>query len=313
MERLDSVQTATAGFRVIQKHPWVIPIWAAVYLLISVAALGAAMPIILDAISSMFDLVENDVARPDPALVLGIFAKLAPLIALGVLASLVLGAIFGAAVNRSVLRPQEFRFGYLRLGMAELRQLVVSVAFSLLYFVVSLVAIVVIGAIAAFVPDGAALLVVVLCLAALAGALYLAVRFSVAPAQTFDEGRINLVGSWSLTRGSFWPLLGAYCLAIALVLGVSLALSIAGSVIGGLAGGSPEMMMREMIEGDQKVTPEELRKFLSLETFLTLGVVLSVAISSVSQALAMLIFGVTPPTAYQHLASKDIEPASAEN
>jgi hypothetical protein len=44
----------------------------------------------------------------------------------------------------------------------------------------------------------------------------LGVRFSLAPALTFDTHRINLFGSLGLTRRRFWPLFGAYLLAVAL-------------------------------------------------------------------------------------------------
>ena len=42
-------------------------------------------------------------------------------------------------------------------------------------------------------------------------ALY--VRLSLAPLITFGEHHISVFKSWSVTRGSFWPLLGAYLLA----------------------------------------------------------------------------------------------------
>ena len=51
----------------------------------------------------------------------------------------------------------------------------------------------------------------------LAALIYVAVRLSLAPALTFESRRINLLGSWALTRGRFWPLLGAYVLTVALV------------------------------------------------------------------------------------------------
>ena len=47
---------------------------------------------------------------------------------------------------------------------------------------------------------------------------FLSVRFSLAPALTFHTRRVNLFGSWALTRGRFWPIAGTYLLTFALTI-----------------------------------------------------------------------------------------------
>jgi hypothetical protein len=54
-------------------------------------------------------------------------------------------------------------------------------------------------------------------LAAVGLMLMLAVRLSLAPPLTFATGRIDLFGSWALTRGRAGRILGAYALTLALV------------------------------------------------------------------------------------------------
>jgi hypothetical protein len=72
--------------------------------------------------------------------------------------------------------------------------------------------------------------------------IYLGVRLSLASPITFASGRINVFGSWAMTRGRFWPLFGTYLIAFALgfvvtalTLGIAvLAVAILGGGVGAL-------------------------------------------------------------------------------
>ena len=63
---------------------------------------------------------------------------------------------------------------------------------------------------------------ILIILAVVAAFVYPAVRFSVAPAMTFADGRISLFRALPLSRGRFWSMLGAYALALVLMLVVGL-------------------------------------------------------------------------------------------
>ncbi len=70
------------------------------------------------------------------------------------------------------------------------------------------------------------------------GLPFLLVRLSLAPSYTLATGRIDLAGAWRLTRGRFWPMLGAYVLAgvlgaVVLMLGLVVTAALV-AVIGGM-------------------------------------------------------------------------------
>ena len=154
---------------------------------------------------------------------------------------LVGNSILGAAMIRSVLRPDDSEFGFMRFGADEMRQLGLALLTFVVFFGVYIGA-----AFAAFVVGGiiglagkavGVLAIFVLIAAIFGGMLFLAVRLSLAPALTFDSGRVNLFGSWALTRGRFWPLFGVYLLAIVLVIVVYLLFAVVIFALGAVLGG----------------------------------------------------------------------------
>ncbi|MFV4649089.1 hypothetical protein ACNJUT_21090, partial [Mycobacterium tuberculosis] len=78
-------------------------------------------------------------------------------------------------------------------------------------------------------------------------AIWPAVRLSLAEVITFDEKRFSFFDSWSMTRGLFWPMLGAYVLAWLLAVVVTLIAFVAVAVVGlfTLAGVWPRIMAGE--------------------------------------------------------------------
>jgi len=134
--------------------------------------------------------------------------------------------VLGAAMIRAVLRPKDDRLGYLRLSADELRQLGLGVLTVVVFVAVYMAALVAAGLaaglIAAVTGGSSTALVFAMVAVVLVLMTTMAVRLSLAPALTFDTGHINLFGSWPMTRGRFWPLLGTYALALGLVLVVYL-------------------------------------------------------------------------------------------
>lgn len=219
---------ALEGFRIARERPRVLLVWAALNLIVSIV-----MTIVL---VSMFGetLIELEAMSPqgaeDPAQAMALLERLAPLYALMIPAGLLLIAVTSAAVYRIVLRPHDDRFAYLRLGADELRLVGLMLVYLLLAigftFVVTLVAGLLAAGAAMLGGAAGALVGLLIGLGTLAFMVFVIVRFSLAGPMTFAEGRLRIFQSWTLTRGAFWRLLGAYVLALALIVVVLLLLLI---------------------------------------------------------------------------------------
>jgi hypothetical protein len=236
-----AADAAFTGFRVVWERPWAVAIWAAVQFVVNLGVnlfmAASAGPVI-----AKLTALGATEQTPDPAVVLALIRQAAPTYVAILIAGLVLTAVFWAAMNRSVMRPAQARFGYLRLAADELRQL------GLLAALVGLLAgfyatLLLVGSILAVLfslfagQAGIAMALAAVMAALMVGVVYFAVRFSLASALTFATGRNNVLGSWALTRGRFWPLFATYLIAVALsVFVVVLTLAIAMAAVGLMGG-----------------------------------------------------------------------------
>jgi hypothetical protein len=211
---------AFTGFAVVRQHPKALLAWwlyaLAFSLTVSLVLMGLG-----GADLTRFIAISGQ-GTVDPALIMGLMPRLLPAYFSVMVIAVAAQAILSAAMIRAVLRPHDDRFGYLRLGTDELRQLGLLLLTVLVFAAVYIAVVFVVGLLVTLARAGANVLLVVLLLSVVVVILFLAVRLSLAPALTFDHRRINLFGSWTLTRGRFWPLFGAYLLALTLAVVVSL-------------------------------------------------------------------------------------------
>lgn len=224
MATFSPTDAALEGFRITRERPRVLLVWAVANLLISVV-MGLMLIGLFGPTLAEMEAISQQ-GSEDPAEALAMLQKLAPLYTLMIPAGLLVIAVTSAAVYRVVLRPSDSRFGYLRLGRDELRlallmlvYLVLAVGFT---FVVTLVAGLLAAGAGALGGAAGTLLGVLIGLATLGFIVFVAVRLSLAGPMTFAERRLRVFESWSVTRGNFWRLLGAYVLAIVLALIVAL-------------------------------------------------------------------------------------------
>lgn len=193
------------AFRLVRERPLAVGIWCLIY----IAATVASGMFISPAMQPAFSPGASPAATF--ADLRGIFAGMA-MFGLGMM---LLYTFLYAAAQRAVLRPREDAFAYLRIGMDELRLFLLSIILSIGLVAVSLVLLIPFAVLIGMMGAGLGLLAVIplILLAYLffLGALaWLTVRFSLAFPLTLLRGRIVIAESWTLTKGRFWSLFGAY-------------------------------------------------------------------------------------------------------
>lgn len=233
MSSFSAVDAALSGFSLARKRPMLILAWAGLYvaaiLVIGLLALLLAGPSLM----SLSTMTETE----DPAALLAAMGGLWLLLLLFIPAFVLMGAMFLAAVFRSILRPDEKKFAFVALGGDELRLILVSIIYGLLFVaVLGGITGLVFGATLAVSDNLKALVAFILIVAGLCLALWLMVRMSLASVQTFAERRLNVFGTWNLTKGRFWPMFGMWVLVVVFAIIAALATMVL-SYIPLLAGG----------------------------------------------------------------------------
>lgn len=220
-----ATDAAFEGFRVVRRHPMALVFWSLFYILIMAAVFAVMGPNLISFVSAT-ERLEQSGATPSLEDFAPIFQMMGLLFAVMLPLSLMASAMIYAAVSRSVLRPSESAFGYLRLGMDEVRVLAVSIVLALVFMVAMFVVFgivgVVIGMAAAAEAPALWLVVVLLVLAGIALFAWLMVRLSLAIPITMAERRIAIFDSFAVTKGRFWPLLGMALLAAVMSMVVGL-------------------------------------------------------------------------------------------
>ena len=220
---------AFEGFRVVRRRPVALVAWALLYAVLSLASVFAMS----NAIGPMVEWGERaealESAEPTQAEVMAVFQGFGEVmlnLAWLLPVSLIVGAMLMAAVARAVLNPRAGGFGYLRLGMDEVRVFVVTLVLCALLICGWLALGLLVGVLAGIAgATGASWMWLIVVLGGLAGVaviVWLAVRLSLAVPITVAENRFAIFDSFALTKGRFWPLLGMAIIAFVMVLVISL-------------------------------------------------------------------------------------------
>jgi len=250
----------------------------------------------------------------------GLFLLIQPL-------GLFISAIFINAVYRPILRPDDKGLFYLKIGGDEWRLFLLFLAWigvailGYLALIVAGILIVVVGAIIyGMVAAGAGgasaagsslagrLIGVAVVLGIFCALIWLAVRFSLAAPMTFAQKRVRVFGSWRVTKGRFWSLLGCYVLAW-----------IFGLLIG-LVGWIVTLCVGAVITGDwttvSSVTVNPRAAMMAsgigaLTHIFTIAGIVQILLSSLIAAVSRVIMYAPMAAAYRDLAAPEA-PAAAD-
>jgi len=293
MSKFSASDAAFSGFRLVRENLKTIGVWAVAMTVLSIASNVLAIQFFGPKLEALLSYM-TDTNNPDPDEFFNRASGLTPLMLWMLPYSLIVNGVVFAALNRLILRHDESRFAYLRLGAAELRQAVLWVLTSCVLMGVLFLGSAVSGFLGALGGTTGAFLALLGLVGALCGVVYLAVRLSFASAVTFDTGKITLFKSMPRTEGLFWPLLGAYLLAAVMSIIVVLLIWTIVSAIGLVA------------SGDFAATGKMLRAdTTSLRAYFTPAGVVQALFSGLINVLTTLIVFGPAPSIYRELKERE--------
>lgn len=222
-------EAAFEGFRIVRRRPLALIGWS----LLCIVVTGVTLVLAFDRLSSFMAAVKalEGVTEPSGADMERLGRLYAGLLGWAVPLGVAFGAVLNAAIARAVLTPGADAFGYMRLGMDEVR---VAVATFVVALVMGLAASAVFGVVVLLagvaVTGGQSALAGLAILLGLGGVVllaWMAVRLSLVVPITVAEKRIAPFESWTLTKGRTLPLIGMAVIAFAM----SMVVSFLGSVV----------------------------------------------------------------------------------
>jgi hypothetical protein len=300
-----ATDAAFEGFRLVRRNPLALVAWALLYAVLSLASLFALSNAIdpLIAWSERADALEAETS-PTPEALMSVMAGLGEVmmhVAWLLPVWLLVSSMLAAAVARGVLTPRAGGFGYLRLGMDELRVLGITVVLSILFIILSILVFfgagVIAGLASASVNTGVGVLLgVLLGLAGMALLIWLSVRLSLAVPITVAENRFALFDSFAVTRGRFWPLLGMAIIAGVMTIIISLLSTVVTLPLGMMSG-----LESGWSFGSQSSDPEAIRAALDVTNP---WVIASAFVEAVIYALTVGVLYAPFAAAYRDLTGK---------
>lgn len=295
-----SIDFAFEGFRIVRQHPMVVLAWGIISLIGNGLALFALMAMAGPAFQELLQMNGNPAAAQDPQAVFALFNKLLPAYAVVILVSVLLGAIIACAVFRCVFETGKGAFGFLALGVDELRQILLGIVNVLLIFaleIVTLFAAVLVGGLIALVLSliskplavlgvfvGIVIFIWLFCWGLL--------RLSLNSAQTFAEKKFNVFGSIAVTKGQTFTLLGGFIItAIMAMLVYGACMLIFTAIAAGVNHG--DITSLPFFDQSRMMTPDGMKNPLVIAYFLVIYLLVT--------PLMMALFYGAPAAAYKML------------
>jgi hypothetical protein len=283
---------AFEGFRLTRRAPVAVLSWAAAYAVFIGLLFLLVGPHFVTVLSVITEMQAQGQTEPSPEDVERLMQAYGVIIAWAMPLGLVFSAVISTAIARSVIRPDDRKFGYLRLGKDELRVLGASLIVSLIMFAASFVGFMVVGmaAAGAMALPALWLVVVLLSLAIIGLLIWLSVRLSLVVPATFAEGRIVVKQAFALTgQKVFWPLLG-----MAIIAGVM-------AMLVGLLGSAVAAPLNLMVGGAERLATMEGASVPSLLSALGPMLAVSLVVQAVLSAAQIVIMYAPFSAAYLQL------------
>jgi len=205
MAEIEIGDALASGFGLIRREPIAVLLWGLLYMAAAAVAIALFGPVYAAFLTTAISQSAAG-ATPDPSVFM---RQIFHMEGVGLLASFglrIVGVVIYCAVFRAVLHPDQRRFGYMRIGMAELFVFILIFAAGMVIGFGIVIPILVIGLIVAVLVAmkavAAAVIVGVLGAVALIFALiYVALRFSLVGPMIVDDGKFHLFESWNATKG----------------------------------------------------------------------------------------------------------------
>lgn len=277
------------GFRLIRQNPRLIAFWGTVTLFGNGVAILLAVALAGPSLQSLGKSIAD--AQMQPELLAMLLQSAMPGIGVFLVISAVTAGVIAAAVCRAVMGEDDAHLGFLHFGVSEVRLAMVNLlmtAFSIVIIFACFVIASIPAALFRAVPGATAAFAALAVMAAAGLVFWLRVRLSLNVAQSFATGRLDVFGSFSLTRGHFRQL--AFGIVTAFVLAI---------VVEILCAQVTEAILT-LLFGD--ITPPDLA---NLTAFLTPANTLNLILTHfiVSPLISAILYG-APVAAYSRLTGK---------
>ena len=252
MADFSATDAAFTGIRFVRERPRAVAIWAGIQIVISLV-FGTLVLVAIGPYLMQLQALNHPGQTPELGQVMALIGQLLPMYGLFLIISLAIHSVLYATMARAVLEPPNEGFAYIRFGMDEARQCLLVLLLMAIIIAANIAATV--AVVAAVVLAGLAfhglgpLVGVLAALMICAAMIYCFVRLSLASPLTFDSRRVDLFGSWRLTRGHFWKMLGTYLLVLGvglIILILTLIITVAVAVVLGGIGAAASLFRPDM-------------------------------------------------------------------
>lgn len=215
MAGFSPTDAALEGFRIARERPRKLLAASVFMFLVSVLQVFIEVNMPAEAREALAALGGQETLEPGP------FFEALTILSPLLLLSLLIQSMMAAAIYRILLRGQTGSVRLFRVGRAEFRlmalALIYVVLFALLMAALTLFGTILMALVYGLGAGVRAFVGTVAWLFVAGLTVFLAVRMSLAPVITFDRDKLALFDSWSVTRGQFWRLTGAYVLTLSLI------------------------------------------------------------------------------------------------